>query len=124
MTHQFNMIENKNDTPTIQNIALASFSIDVASLSEETVALLPFQAVYQYIDKEGSLIGTFIATAENYVFSEETTKKLYDALQAIENDRATSLFGQQEKPVSEIEEEKEIIPRRSIEYDAEPVLDF
>ena len=112
MSHQIKMIENKNNTPTIKHVALASFSIEVASLAEDVINLLPFQAVYQYIDKEGALVGTFVATPDNFLFTPETVKKIYEALQAIENDRAISLFGEQETPAIE-PEEKEIIPKRS-----------
>lgn len=108
------MKKNINQVKTIDSISLGALHIENLFSDLKTI---PFQAQFFLGDEIGNGIGTYIATPENFEFSEITLTKLQELIFSIENDMAISLF--KTAPENEIKEEKEIEVHEKAIYDAD-----
>ena len=109
------MKKNINQVKTIDSISLGGLHIE--NLFSDLKAA-SFQAQFFLGNEKGDEIGRYIATPENFEFSEATINKLQELVFSIENDMAISLF--KEDAYKEVKEEKEEEVHEKVIYDADP----
>lgn len=117
------MKKNINKTPTIDSIHLGSVSFP--SLVQENLQDTPFEMLFYFGNKSQDYIGQYEATPGKFDISEESAARLKELILSLENDMATTLFGESET-VEAVEEGEKLPPeiRQALEYPAEDTFNL